>query len=40
MILLLIAQMVLMPILKVDFEEVEELPDTVRGKGGFGSTGR
>ena len=35
-----IAQMVLMPILKVDFEEVEELPDTVRGKGGFGSTGR
>ena len=32
--------MVLMPILKVDFEEVEELPDTVRGKGGFGSTGR
>ena len=33
-----IAQMVLMPILKVDFEEVEELPDTVRGTGGFGST--
>ena len=35
-----IAQMVLTPILKVDFEEVESLPDTVRGAGGFGSTGK
>ena len=35
-----IAQMVLMPILKIDFEEVENLPDTLRGSGGFGSTGR
>ena len=35
-----IAQMVLAPILKVDFEEVESLPDTVRGAGGFGSTGK
>ena len=35
-----IAQMILMPILKVNFEEVEKLPDTVRGKGGFGSTGK
>ena len=35
-----IAQMVLMPILKIDFEEVEDLPDTLRGSGGFGSTGR
>ncbi len=35
-----IAQMVLMPILKINFEEVEELPDTVRGSGGFGSTGK
>ena len=34
-----IAQMVLLPILKVDFEEVDNLPDTVRGTGGFGSTG-
>ena len=33
-----IAQMILMPILKVNFEEVEKLPDTVRGTGGFGST--
>ena len=35
-----IAQMVLSPILKVNFEEVDELPDTVRGAGGFGSTGK
>ena len=35
-----IAQIVLMPIHKVDFEEVDNLPDTVRGEGGFGSTGR
>ena len=35
-----IAQMVLAPILKVDFEEVDSLPDTVRGAGGFGSTGK
>ena len=35
-----IAQMVLMPILKVEFEEVNELPETIRGSGGFGSTGK
>ena len=35
-----IAQMVLTPILKVDFEEVDSLPVTVRGAGGFGSTGK
>ncbi len=35
-----IAQIVLTPILKVDFEEVDSLPDTVRGAGGFGSTGK
>ena len=34
-----IAQMVVAPFLKVDFEEVDELSDTVRGVGGFGSTG-
>ena len=34
-----IAQMVLVPVLKVDFEEVDILPDTLRGSGGFGSTG-
>jgi len=35
-----IAQMILMPIHKMDLEEVENLPDTLRGKGGFGSTGK
>jgi len=35
-----IAQMVLVPILKIEFEEVDRLPNTVRGHGGFGSTGR
>ena len=35
-----IAQMVLVPIFKMEFEEVDNLPDTVRGHGGFGSTGR
>tara|TARA_B100001121_G_scaffold193885_1_gene169414 strand:- start:72 stop:509 length:438 start_codon:yes stop_codon:yes gene_type:complete len=35
-----IAQMVLMPVLKASFEEVENLPDTIRGSGGFGSTGK
>ena len=35
-----IAQMVLTPIIKAEFEEVDELPDTIRGEGGFGSTGK
>ena len=35
-----IAQMILMPVLKAEFEEVEELPKTIRGTGGFGSTGK
>ena len=35
-----IAQMVLMPIIKAEFEEVENLPKTLRGSGGFGSTGK
>ena len=35
-----IAQMVLMPVDKINFEEVEDLPSSVRGKGGFGSTGK
>lgn len=34
-----IAQLVVMPYLSVDFEEVKELTDTKRGDGGFGSTG-
>ena len=35
-----VAQMVLIPILKIDFEEVNKLPETMRGSGGFGSTGK
>jgi len=35
-----IAQMILVPILKMEFEEVDSLPDTIRGQGGFGSTGK
>ena len=35
-----IAQMVLMPVLKFKFEEVSKLDDTIRGSGGFGSTGK
>ena len=35
-----IAQMILMPVLKAEFEEVEELPKTIRGSEGFGSTGK
>ena len=35
-----IAQMILVPVLKASFEEVNDLPITIRGKGGFGSTGK
>ena len=35
-----IAQLVVAPVLAPAFEEVEELDDTARGAGGFGSTGR
>ena len=35
-----IAQMVLTPIIKMQLEETNELPDTNRGEGGFGSTGK
>ena len=35
-----IAQLVLLPFLPMEFEEADELPETVRGEGGFGSTGR
>ncbi len=34
-----IAQLVVMPFLPVEFEIVEELDETERGEGGFGSTG-
>ena len=35
-----IAQMVLTPVVKMELEETEKLPETVRGEGGFGSTGK
>lgn len=34
-----IAQLVLMPFIPMEFEEMDELSETVRGSGGFGSTG-
>ena len=35
-----IAQMILTPVQKMQLEEVKNLPDTLRGKSGFGSTGK
>ena len=35
-----IAQMILTPVHKMNLEEVDNLPDSIRGKGGFGSTGK
>ncbi len=35
-----IAQMVIAPVCRADLEEVSDLPDSGRGSGGFGSTGR
>lgn len=35
-----IAQLVILPVPPVAYEEVEVLPDSERGSGGFGSTGR
>ena len=35
-----VAQMILIPINKMELEEVKNLPETLRGKGGFGSTGK
>ncbi len=35
-----IAQMVLVPIIKMELEETDDLPETIRGQGGFGSTGK
>ena len=34
-----IAQLVITPYIVADFEETDELSQTVRGEGGFGSTG-
>jgi len=35
-----VAQMILTPVIKMEFEETDNLPDTLRGKSGFGSTGK
>ena len=35
-----VAQMVLSPVIKMELEEVNILPKTIRGEGGFGSTGK
>ena len=35
-----IAQMILTPVIKMDLEETVDLPETIRGEGGFGSTGK
>ena len=35
-----IAQMILTPIIKMELLEIDELPETIRGKDGFGSTGK
>ena len=35
-----IAQMVLSPVIKMELEETNDLPKTIRGQGGFGSTGK
>ncbi len=35
-----IAQMILTPVVKMELEEANDLPETIRGEGGFGSTGK
>lgn len=35
-----VAQLVITPFLKVEYYETDELSETVRGAGGFGSTGK
>ena len=35
-----IAQMILTPVVKMELKETDDLPVTIRGKGGFGSTGK
>ena len=35
-----IAQMILTPVVKMELEETNEFPETIRGAGGFGSTGK
>ena len=35
-----IAQMILTPVIKMKLEETDNLPETLRGESGFGSTGK
>ena len=35
-----VAQMILCPVARAKLKEVKNLPKTIRGKGGFGSTGK
>ena len=35
-----IAQMILSPVIKMELKETNNLPETIRGAGGFGSTGK
>tara|TARA_B100001142_G_C13781355_1_gene441194 strand:+ start:47 stop:484 length:438 start_codon:yes stop_codon:yes gene_type:complete len=35
-----IAQMILSPVVKMELQEISDLPETTRGEGGFGSTGK
>ena len=35
-----IAQMILTPVVKMELEEISDLPEIIRGEGGFGSTGK
>jgi dUTP pyrophosphatase len=35
-----VAQMILTPVIKMQLQETDNLPDTLRGEGGFGSTGK
>jgi dUTP pyrophosphatase len=35
-----IAQMILAPVVKMELEETQDLPETIRGIDGFGSTGK
>ena len=35
-----IAQMILTPVIKMNLEETNDLPESIRGEGGFGSTGK
>ena len=32
--------MILTPVVKMEFEDTDNLPNTLRGEGGFGSTGK